>query len=238
MKNRITCSAQELNQLDPDMLQSVVGGAIFEIGNQYFADQRVKILAADKIQVTAEVNSPYGIYSQTIKLRAGTLSTRCSCPLTEQPFCRHCVAVLLHQIHNLSLVKSGSNGVHQEPASSGVDPQVNQASLHMSASNGAVDLNFWEAILFIDWMQKAVGSLGKKSSLPPVPDSLCGIAREWVGAVKQLHAQFLDSEEDRGELQKDLHSAEDMLELLTKKLNALNPEGEGEVVQRTPKDQK
>src|SRR5690606_7307985 len=132
-----------------------------EVGDQYFADQRVKILTADKIQVTAEVNSPYGTYSQTIKLRAGTLSTRCSCPLTEQPFCRHCVAVLLHQIHNITLLKSGSNGVHQEPAFSGVDTQVNQENLHKTPSNGAVDLNVWEAILFIDWMQNAVGLLGK-----------------------------------------------------------------------------
>jgi len=40
MRNRISCSAQELGQLDPDMVQSVVGGQVFKIGNQYFSDQR------------------------------------------------------------------------------------------------------------------------------------------------------------------------------------------------------
>ena len=99
MRNRISCSAQELGQLDPDMVQSVVGGQVFKIGDQYFSDQRVSILEANGTQVVAEVNGTYGVYSQTIKLRGGTLSTKCSCPSTEQPFCRHCVAVLLQQFH-------------------------------------------------------------------------------------------------------------------------------------------
>ncbi len=127
MNNRIACSAHELNQLDPAMLQSVVGGTIFEIGNQYFTDQRVKIVDADKSQVTAEVHGAYGMYSQTIKLRAGTLSTRCSCPLTEQPFCRHCVAVLLHQIHNGSSLKSAAKAAHQDSMFPGSELQVGRS---------------------------------------------------------------------------------------------------------------
>jgi hypothetical protein len=82
-----------------------------------------------------------------------------------------------------------------------------------------VDLNFWEAILFIDWIQKAVGLLGKEATLPPVPDSLRGVAREWVGAVERLNSQFLESEEDRCETQKHLLSAENMIEELSKKLD-------------------
>ena len=107
MRNRISCSAQELGQLDPDMVHSVVGGQVFKIGNQYFSDQRVNIVEADGTQVVAEVNGTYGVYSQTIKLRGGTLSTKCSCPSTEQPFCRHCVAVLLQAFHSES---SGCEG--------------------------------------------------------------------------------------------------------------------------------
>ena len=99
MRNRIACSAQELFQLDPEMVQSVVGGQVFQIGNEYFSNSRVTILESDATQVVAEVNGTYGVYTQTIKLKGGTLSTKCSCPSTEQPFCRHCVAVLLHQFH-------------------------------------------------------------------------------------------------------------------------------------------
>jgi hypothetical protein len=236
MKNRISCSAQELNQLDPDMLQSVVGGTIFEIGKQYFTDQRVRILDADKVQVKAEVNGPYGVYSQTVKLRAGTLLTRCSCPLTEQPFCRHCIAVLLHQVHNGSSLKPDVQAAHQDPAGSGPDTQVNPTDLKFEESNGAVDLNFWEAILFIDWVQKAFGVLGKKAALPPVPDSLCGVARDWVGAVSRVHAQFLESEEDRSVVQKNLQSAEDMIVVLKQKVDALK--GEADRLNGSTEDQK
>jgi hypothetical protein len=226
MRNRVSCSAQELGQLDPDMLQSVVGGTVFEIGSQYFSDQRVKILDADRTQVMAEVNGAYGMYSQTIKLRAGTLSTRCSCPSTEQPFCRHCVAVLLHQFHNGSSLKPSVKAAHKDPASPVHDPRVNHAVPYFEESKGAVDLNFWEAILFIDWVQKAVGLLGKEATLPPVPDSLRGIAREWVGVVERVNSQFLESEEDRCAVQKSLQSAEDMIDVLIKKLEVLKGEVE------------
>jgi hypothetical protein len=215
MRNRISCSAQELSQLDPDMLQSVVGATVFEIGNHYFSDQRVKILEADRTQVMAEVNGAYGVYTQTIKLRAGTLSTRCSCPSTEQPFCRHCVAVLLHQFHHGSSLKPTTKPVHRE------ETAKYAGSPNFWESKGAVDLNFWEAILFIDWIQKSVGLLGKEATLPPVPDSLRGIAREWVGVFERLNSQFLELEEDRSDLQKNLQSAEAMIDVLNKKLDDL-----------------
>lgn len=226
MRNRVSCSAQELSQLDADMLQSVVGETVFNFGNQYFLDQRVRILDADKIQVMAEVIGAYGVYSQTIKLRAGTLSTRCSCPSTEQPFCRHCVAVLLHQFHNGSSLNTSAKAGHHDQASPASDSRVSAAVPDFEESKGAVDLNFWEAILFIDWVQKAVGLLGKEATLPPVPDSLRGIAREWVGAVERLNSQFLESEEDRCDAQKNLHSAENMIDVLTKQLEVLKEEAE------------
>ena len=229
MRNRISCSAQELSQLDPAMLQSVVGGTVFDIGSQYFSDQRVKILDADSIQVMAEVIGTYGKYSQTIKLRAGTLSTRCSCPSTEQPFCRHCVAVLLHQFHNGSSLTSDAKVGHPIPTSPVRAPR-GSAVPYFEESKGAVDLNFWEAILFIDWVQKAVGLLGKEATLPPVPDSLRGIAREWVGVFERVNSQLLESEEDRCDVQKSLKSAEEMIGLLIKKLEILK--GEAETAQR------
>ena len=226
MRNRISCSAQELSQLDAAMLQSVVGGTVFEIGNQYFSDQRVKILDADQTQIMAEVNGAYGVYAQTIKLRAGTLSTKCSCPSAEQPFCRHCVAVLLYQFHNGSSLKPSAKVVHKDPAPPSPDPRVQVAVPYAEESEGAGDLNFWEAILFIDWVQKAVGLLGKEATLPPVPNSLGGVAREWVGELERLNSQCLESEEDRSDAQRNLQSAEDMIDVLTKKLEVLKVEAE------------
>ncbi|GJL58077.1 MAG: hypothetical protein NPIRA03_09340 [Nitrospirales bacterium] len=225
MRNRISCSAQELNQLDADMIQSVVGGTVFEEGQQYFSTQRVKILDADQTQITSEVTGVYGVYTQTIKLRAGTLSTRCSCPSTEQPFCRHCVAVLLHQFHNGSPLKPSAKDNYKDPAPPS-DPRGRTGAPQAEESAGAGDLNFWEAILFIDWIQKAVGLLGKEATLPPVPDSLGGVAREWVGVVERLNSQCLEGEEDRMDALRSLRSAEGMVENLTKKLECLKEEAE------------
>jgi hypothetical protein len=226
MRNRISCSAHELNQLDAVMLQSVVGRTVYEEGKQYFSAQRVNILDADQTQIMAEVNGAYGVYAQTIKLRAGVLSTRCSCPSTEQPFCRHCVAVLLHQFHNGSSLKPSVKEDHPDPVPPPSDPRVRAAVPYAEESEGAGDLNFWEAILFIDWVQKAVGLLGKEATLPPVPASLSGVAREWVGVVERLNLQYLESEEDRSDAQRSLQSTEGMIDVLTKKFDVLKVEAE------------
>ena len=230
MRNRISCSAQELGQLDPDMVQSVVGGQVFKIGDQYFSDQRVSILEANGTQVVAEVNGTYGVYSQTIKLRGGTLSTKCSCPSTEQPFCRHCVAVLLKQFHTGSSENQTSKSA--PPPS---PPPAPESTAETSASSGepaaTVDLNFREATLFIDWIQQAIVPLGKEPSLPAVPESLRGVAREWAGVIDRLNQQFLESEEDRTDAQRNLQSAETMVDSLTKQLETVK--GESRAAQLT-----
>ena len=224
MRNRISCSAQELGQLDPDMVQSVVGGQVFKIGNQYFSDQRVNILEANGTQVVAEVNGTYGVYSQTIKLRGGTLSTKCSCPSSEQPFCRHCVAVLLQQFHSESSVSTSSKDA-PPPPSPEPEPRADVSSSSAEPS-APVDLNFREATLFIDWVQQAVARLGKESSLAAVPDSLGGVAREWAGVIDRLNQQFLESEEDKTDAQRNLQSAENMVDSLNTELATLKEEAE------------
>lgn len=236
MRNRISCSALELGQLDPDMVKSVVGGQVFKIGNQYFSDQRVSIVEANGTQVVAEVNGTYGVYAQTIKLRGGTLSTKCSCPSTEQPFCRHCVAVLLQQFHDGSSVSESSKPAAPSSASSPPpsppEPESSaKASPASSEPASPVDLNFREATLFIDWIQSAIGLLGKEPSLPAVPESLRGVAREWTGMIGRLNQQFLESEEDRTDAQRNLQSAESMVDSLKKEFATVK--GESEAAQQT-----
>jgi uncharacterized protein YoxC len=229
MRNRISCSAQELGQLDPDMVQSVVGGQVFKIGDQYFSDQRVSILEANGTQVVAEVNGTYGVYSQTIKIRGGTLSTKCSCPSTEQPFCRHCVAVLLQQFH--AGYSENENSKTARPSSPPAPEPPTEASSSSGEPAATVDLNFREATLFIDWIQQAIGPLGKNPSLPAVPESLRGVAREWAGVIDRLNQQFLESEEDRTDAQRNLQSAEAMVDSLTKELETVK--GESEAAQKS-----
>ncbi len=233
MRNRISCSAQELSQLDPAMVESVVGGQVFKIGNRYFSDKRVNIVEANGTQVVAEVNGTYGVYAQTIKLRGGTLSTKCSCPSTEQPFCRHCVAVLLQQFHLGSLVENPSkaaSGASSLPPSSSPYPSA-EASPSLDESAATADVNFREATMFIDWVQQVVGRLGNEPSLAEVPKSLGGVAREWAGVIGQLNQRFLESEEDRTDAQRNLQSAESMVDSLTKELGTVK--GESESAQKT-----
>jgi uncharacterized Zn finger protein len=201
----------------------VVGGQVFKIGDQYFSDQRVSILEANGTQVVAEVNGTYGVYSQTIKLRGGTLSTKCSCPSTEQPFCRHCVAVLLQQFHTGSSENEASKAAPPPSSSPAPDPP-DEASSSSDEPTATVDLNFREATLFIDWIQQAIGPLGKEPSLPAVPESLRGVAREWAGVIDRLNQQFLESEEDRTDAQRNLLSAENMVDSLTKELETVKGE--------------
>ncbi len=225
MRNRISCSAQDLGQLDPEMVHSVVGGQVFKIGNQYFSDQRVNIVESNGTQVVAEVNGTYGVYAQTIKLRGGTLSTKCSCPSTEQPFCRHCVAVLLQQFHaGPSEVTSSKDAPSASSSGTKESKPSVEASTVSEKSAAAVDLNFREATLFIDWIQQSIALLGKKPTLPAVPDSLQGVAREWVGVIDQLNHQFLVSEEDRTDAQRNLKSAEDLVDSLTQELGTVKQE--------------
>lgn len=234
MRNRIACSAQELFQLDPEMVQSVVGGQVFKIGNQYFADSRVTILEADSTQVIAEVNGTYGVYSQTIKLKGGTLATKCSCPSTEQPFCRHCVAVLLHQFHNGASKHDEAVSPKAEPAPS-PSPTVKEDPVSSAEeSSSSADLNFREATLFIDWFQQVVNQLGKTATLPGASPSLRGTAREWIGVLERLNQQFLESEEDRGDAQKGLQAAEARLESLTQEYETVK--GESLRAQKSCKD--
>jgi hypothetical protein len=224
MRNRIACSAQELRQLDPDMVQSVVGGQVFKIGNQYFSESRVKVLEADSTQIVSEVNGSYGVYSQTIKLKGGTLSTKCSCPSTEQPFCRHCVAVLLFQFHHGSTGTQAPPPAKEEPTSPSGGPGHSAETTSSAEAAAPVDLNFKEATLFIDWFQQVVAILGKEAALPSASPSLRGTAREWIGIIERLNQQFLESEEDRVDAQKGLQAAENRLESLTQELNALKVE--------------
>lgn len=233
MRNRISCSAQELNQLDPDMVESVVGGAVFKIGNQYYSDNRVNVIEANASQIVSEVNGTYGVYSQTIKLRGGALSTKCSCPSTEQPFCRHCVAVLLYQYHN-GEESNGTAPPKSKPTSSAPPTSSAQDSSGTggnASSSSSVDLNFREATLFIDWIQQAMAGLGQQPSLAPVPESLGGVAREWAGVIDRLNQQFLESEEDRTEAQQALREAESRIESLSKDLESVK--GEAQSAQST-----
>ena len=210
MRNRISCSAQTLSQLEPQMILSVVGEQVFKLGNEYFTENRVQVLEADPTQVSAEVNGTFGVYSQTIKLRGGTLSTKCSCPSTEQPFCRHCVAVLLQHHQEEVEGKLDAAGteqvVHSEPVS------------NEQSSASSTDFNFRDVTAFIDWIQGAMQAMSNGGALPPIPALAPGGVKSWAEGIEDIYQRFLQSEENRIEAQTDLRSAEKRIDGITEEL--------------------
>ena len=210
MRNRITCSAQTLIQLEPEMIRSVVGGQVYGLGAQYFTESRVNILETDMGQVSAEVSGTFGVYTQTIKLRGGVLSTKCSCPSNEKPFCRHCVAVLLQHYQDTG-VEQPSTGDSVSP-----DPMLKNGKVNGSVTSN--DFNFRDVTIFVDWMQSSVPGLGRPGALPDLPDLPMGAVKGWGQSIENLHEEFLKSEEIRIETQESLRVAQEQIVTFTQDL--------------------
>src|SRR5439155_2805001 len=95
MLNKISCTAETLEQLTPTSIRSVVDAETYDLGSQYFSENRVQLLSADNGSILSQVKGLHATYKQSISLEHGKLATSCSCSSKEQPFCRHCTAVLL-----------------------------------------------------------------------------------------------------------------------------------------------
>ena len=210
MRNRISCSAQTLTQLEPAMIRSVVGGQVYGLGDQYFTENRVRILETGGGTVSAEVSGTFGIYTQTIKLRSGVLATKCSCPSNEKPFCRHCVAVLLQHYKEMATENSPTH----EPD----HPVVSAQEDRQSEKSQSTDFNFRDVTTFVDWMQSCVTGLGRDCSLPVLPQLPSGAVRGWGEAIDSLHRRFLESEEARMEIQMNLQAAQEQVVSFTQAL--------------------
>ena len=214
MRNRISCSAQKLSQLEPEMVESVVGGHVFKLGHQYMMENRVRILDAHEGQINSEVDGTYGVYSQTIRLKSGTLTTKCSCPASEQPFCRHCVAVLLKNFQSRA-----PEEVVVEPVPEPAKEIVKQAPAEEpKAASSSVDFKFHEIGAFVDWIQGAMDAIAKDKPLPALPDLPPGAVRSWTEAIQDLRHQYQASEKERKEFQSELHSCKNHIATLTQDL--------------------
>ncbi len=227
MRNRISCSAQQLSQLEPDMVKSVVGGHVYKLGSQYLSESRVRIIDAHEGQINSEVDGTYGVYSQTIRLKSGTLTTKCSCPASEQPFCRHCVAVLLHYFQSRSLeevvvepvqepVKEPSKRTAKESAK---EIASDQPAREPQAGSSNVDFKFHEIGAFVDWIHGAMDALAKDEPLPSIPDLPSGAVRSWTEAIQDLRVRYQASEEERTQAQTELHDCQNQIATLTQDLD-------------------
>lgn len=196
MRNKVSCVAQKLSQLDPPMIQSVVEPDAFSIGRQYAIEHRAQILGADDTSLNSSVIGTHGLYAQSLRLKGGSLVTKCSCPLTEQPFCRHCVAALLayyYRSHRQDIIdtppdgKTGPKPVVIEPIDEPevqADPRPEAAA--QAPHQSSLELGLRDVTVFIEWMQPAIAAMERRASLPAMPDRPSGQVRRWIEAVQTL----------------------------------------------------
>jgi regulator of replication initiation timing len=210
MKGKIACSAQRLSLLDPAMIKAVVEGSALHVANQYRTENRVRITDADERQITSVVIGNSGVYQLSIQLKDGTLTTKCSCPLNEQPLCRHSVAVLL-EYHRWAQVKAAPRSA---PKAGAVSP----AAAPSNVTSSALDIKLSEVTIFIEWLQGSVRALEQGQTLPEAPALGAGEVVNWIKAVQSLEERRRHSDEKYTALEEDLRAREGHLGRLTQQL--------------------
>ncbi|HEY3198564.1 MAG TPA: hypothetical protein VGJ57_11170 [Nitrospirales bacterium] len=212
MRNKLPCTAKKLSQIEPEMIQSVVGAQVFQLGKEYQSANCVQILEADEDQILSEVTGPFGLYEQTIQLKGGSLLTKCSCTSNEQPFCRHCVAVLLG---------------YQRPNGGGRESRAAEATLTAEPIKPAepktsrLSVNLHHITIFLDWLQDAIGALEHGQPLPDAPLIDPGDAMSWIRGIQNLHTRWRMSDDKRSVAEAEVTKLEGQLERMMKELEAL-----------------
>ncbi len=209
MLNKMPCSADKLNLLEPTMIQFVVEASTFKLGSQYLAEDRVRIDEAGAVSITSLVIGFSGLYKQAIQLKDGALITQCSCTSTAQPLCRHCVAVLLAYHHRWGKPQppKASPGKHVKEA----PPDARQRATH------AAEINLRDLMAFVEWLQVAVSTLERGHPLPESPklgtaevqgwiDTLSDLAQQWDRYKSQMRAIAADLEKQGSQLESLLSS--------------------------------
>ncbi len=218
MKNKIACSAERLGLLDPQMIQSVVDSNAFRIGRQYVAENRVRLVEADDSQITSAVIGNSGLYEQTIRLKDGHLISKCSCTLSEDPMCRHSVAVLLEYnrwVQPQQTKKSQAAKPAQPPPS---DSSANGKPAAPQSSSPDVKLG--EAMLFVEWLGPAMKAIEKGTEIPESPSVGPGDVSTWIQAIKSLEGRLRQGEEAHSTLESDMRDREAYTARLTQQLQS------------------
>ncbi|HET8580111.1 MAG TPA: hypothetical protein VFL31_03855, partial [Nitrospiraceae bacterium] len=183
----------------PDMIQAVVGPSAFKMGTQYVSENRVRIVEADEVQISSSVIGNSALHEQTIRLRDGNLVTKCSCPLEEQPLCRHCVAALL-EYHRWVQPPQPRRNQERPARESSPAEQKNAAP--------ATDIKFNEIATFIEWLQPAVRAMERGQALPDAPKLGPGEVMGWIQAVQKLEERRRESEAVRASFEADMAARE------------------------------
>ena len=199
------------------MIQGVVDRNAFHLGNQYLAENRVRIVEADDAQISSAVIGNSGLYEQTIRLKDGHLVSKCSCSLPEEPMCRHCIAVLL-EYHRWVQPRTNVKKA-KAPAPSPSPPPSMPNGNGAATSSTSADLKLSEVMAFIEWFQPAVNSLERGL---PLPDSshLAGEIAAWGQTLRNLDERRRESEEIQMTVESEQRDREAYVQRITQQLQA------------------
>ena len=201
------------------MIKSVADRNAFHIGTQYHSENRVRIVEADHAQISSAVIGNSGLYEQTIRLKEGYLISKCSCPLPEEPMCRHCIAVLL-EYHRWAQPKNGQQrNVKPFAASQPTQAPPNCERTLWPSPASTTDLKMGEVMAFIEWLHPAVKALERGQPLPDSP-KFNGDLASWIQALRNLEERRRESEEVRINLESDMRNREAYVGRLTQQVQA------------------
>jgi hypothetical protein len=208
MLNKISCSAATLEQLTPTSIRSVVNAETYDLGSQYFSENRVQLLSADNGSILSQVKGLHATYKQSISLEHGKLATSCSCSSKEQPFCRHCTAVLL-QWHSQGRTAK-TKPVEKEVE---VKSQTPDSALALSAT-------LREFCSFIEWLNLASADLQLGKPLPAAPSLDSPELLRCFKVIHELQGRMIRSDETCSALEDELAAREKQMEQLTLQLQS------------------
>ncbi|MCS6896859.1 MAG: hypothetical protein NZM29_02715 [Nitrospira sp.] len=203
------------------MIESVVAPNAYQIGRQYVTENRVRIVEADDTQISAAVIGHSGLYEQTIRLKDGHLVSKCSCSLSEEPMCRHCIAALL-EYHRWTQPRSSPSQktkTSHTPAASG---EPSQTDLSSSASNSSPvpDVKLSDVLQFVAWLEPALKAIANGTQVPESPHLGPGVVSTWIANIRDLEERRRESEQALHNLEAEMRDREAYLDRLSQQLQA------------------
>ncbi len=190
------------------MIESVVESTAFKLGTQYLGENRVRIVESTPVKISSAVLGNSGMHEQTIQLKDGVLLTDCSCPLTEQPICRHAVAVLL-EFYRWANPKN-PKPKKERPKQSLPDPPPN--------GHASSNINLRDLTGFVEWIQVAFSSMEEGEPLPEAPVVGSIEVKTWVKCIQNIEKQRREMDAENHAIKTELVSREEDIQQLMKQV--------------------
>lgn len=218
MRYKIACSAERLGLLDPQMIESVVAANAFRIGRQYVAENRVRIVDANDSQISAAVIGHSGLYEQTIKLKDDHLVSKCSCTLSEEPMCRHCVAALL-EYHQWTQPRQSQKSKTTRTTTTPPEPvSMNESESAPLKPSSVPDIKLGDVMQFVAWLEPAMKAIENGGEIPDPPLVEPGAVQTWIANLTNLEHRRRENQQALRDLQAEMRDREAYLDRLSQQL--------------------